>query len=129
MPVHYSLNKKVWMDSGIMKSILSRLYCKMCLEKRKVGLFWNNATCHPAWQTSSLSFYPKIEHHDCNLLTLVSSRILNINTESCLLATSLVYQWKENGFSNNWGRSRIENDDLASNHLEKRIHGDHQAML
>ena len=64
MPVHYSLNKKVWMDSGIMKSILSRLYCKMCLEKRKVGLFWNNATCHPETLQASLTniklvFLPK----------------------------------------------------------------------
>ena len=52
------------MDSGIMKSILSRLDRKMCLKKRKVGLFWNNATCHPEILQASLTniklvFLPK----------------------------------------------------------------------
>ena len=46
MSAHHFSNKKAWKDSDIMKSISSRLDHKMCLEKRKVVLFWDNATCH-----------------------------------------------------------------------------------
>ena len=60
MFVHYFSNKKAWMDSDIMESILSLLGRKMCLEKCKIVLFWNNATCHPETLQGSLSFYTKI---------------------------------------------------------------------
>ena len=45
--VHYFSDKKTFMDSEIMESILLRLDQKVCLENRKVVLFWDNATCHP----------------------------------------------------------------------------------
>ena len=47
MYAHYFSNKKTWIDSDIIESSLSRLDHKMCLEKRKVVSFWDNATCHP----------------------------------------------------------------------------------
>ena len=52
------------MDSDIMGSILLRLDREMCLEKCKVFLFWDNATCHPESLQSSLTniklvFLPK----------------------------------------------------------------------
>ena len=52
------------MDSDILESILSRLYCKMCLKKRKAVLFWDNGTCRPETLQASfakikLSFLPK----------------------------------------------------------------------
>ena len=47
MPVHYFSNKKAWMNSDIMESILQRLDRRTNQEKRKVILFWDNATtCH-----------------------------------------------------------------------------------
>ena len=64
MTVHYFSDKKAWMDSDIMESILSRLDRKIFLEKRKVVLFWDNATCHPENLKASLTniklvFLPK----------------------------------------------------------------------
>ena len=47
MSVYYFSNKKAWMNSDIMESILRRLDRRMNQEKRKVILFWDNATCHP----------------------------------------------------------------------------------
>ena len=47
MSVHYFSNKKAWMNSDIMESILQRLDRRMNQEKRKVILFWDNATRHP----------------------------------------------------------------------------------
>ena len=47
MFVHYFSNKKAWMNSDIMESILQRLDRRMNQEKRIVILFWDNATCHP----------------------------------------------------------------------------------
>ena len=46
MSVHYFSNKKAWMNSDIMESILQKLDRRMNQEKRKVILFWDNATCH-----------------------------------------------------------------------------------
>ena len=37
-----------------MESILSRLDRKMCTERCKVVLFWDNATCHPETLQTSL---------------------------------------------------------------------------
>ena len=45
--VYYLLNKKAWIHSDIMESILQRLDRRMNQEKPKVILFWENATCHP----------------------------------------------------------------------------------
>ena len=64
MFAHHFSNKKAWMDSNIMESILSRLDPEMCLEKRKVVFFGDNATCHPeTLQASSANitfvFLPK----------------------------------------------------------------------
>ena len=42
MTVHYFSNKKAWMNSDIMESILQRLDRRMNQEKRKVILFWDN---------------------------------------------------------------------------------------
>ena len=52
------------MYSDIMESILSKLDRKMCLEKRKVVLFWDNTTWHPETLQTSLTniklvFLPK----------------------------------------------------------------------
>ena len=63
------------MDSDIMESILSRLDRKMFLEKRNVVLFWDSTTCHPETLQASLSFYPKIQHREYNLLTPVVSEL------------------------------------------------------
>ena len=76
MSVHYFSNKKAWMNSEIMEGILQRLDRRMNQEKRKVILFWDNATCHPetaqaCLKNNKLVFLPKIRHHDYNLLTLV----------------------------------------------------------
>ena len=62
--VHYFSNKKAWMNSDTMESILLRLDRKMCREKRKVVLFWENATCHSETLQASLTniklvFLPK----------------------------------------------------------------------
>ena len=46
MSVHYFSNKKAWMKSDIMESILQRLDRRMNQEKRKVILFWDIATCN-----------------------------------------------------------------------------------
>ena len=79
MPVHYFSNKKTWIDSDIMESILSRLDRKMCLEKCKVALFCDNATFHPVTLQSSLTNIKLVflrkntMHHGYNLLTSVSS--------------------------------------------------------
>ena len=64
MSVHYFSNKKAWMNSDIMESILQRLHRRMNQEKRKVILFWDNATSHtePAQaslKTIKLVFLPK----------------------------------------------------------------------
>ena len=64
MSLQYFSNEKPWMDSDIMESILSRRDGKMCLEKCKVALFWDNATCHPENLHTSLTnlkliFLPK----------------------------------------------------------------------
>ena len=55
MSVHYFSNTKAWMDSDVMESILSRLSRKMCLEKRKAVLFWDNVTCHHETLEASLT--------------------------------------------------------------------------
>ena len=52
--VHYFSNKKAWMNSDIIESILQRLERRMNQEKQKVILFWDNATCHP--ETAQASF-------------------------------------------------------------------------
>ena len=64
MSVHYFSNKKAWMNSEIMESILQRLDRRMNQEKRKVILFWDNATCHPETAKAGLKniklvFMPK----------------------------------------------------------------------
>ena len=64
MSVPHFSNEKPWMDSDIMESILSRRDGKMYLEKCKVVLFWDNATCHPENLHTSLTnlkliFLPK----------------------------------------------------------------------
>ena len=66
MSVHYFSNKNAWMNSDIMESILQRLdiVIRMSQEKRKVILFWNNATSHPETAQASLKniklvFLPK----------------------------------------------------------------------
>ena len=64
MSVHYFSNKKAWVNSDIMKSILQRLDRRMNQEKRKAILFWDNATCHPETAQTGLKniklvFLPK----------------------------------------------------------------------
>ena len=64
LSVHYFSNKKAWMNSDIMGSILQRLDRRMNQEKRKVILFWDNATCHPETAQTGLKniklvFLPK----------------------------------------------------------------------
>ena len=72
-----------------------RLDQKVCLENRKVVLFWDNATCHLETLKGKLAniklvFLSKNTTWRYNLSMPVSIGILNINTESCLFATSLV---------------------------------------
>ena len=55
MLVYNFSNKKAWMDSDIMKSISSRLHRKICLEKQKVVLFWDTATCYTETLQASLT--------------------------------------------------------------------------
>ena len=62
--VHYFSNKKVWMNSDIMESILQRLDRRMNQEKGKVILFWDNVTCRPETAQAGLKniklvFLPK----------------------------------------------------------------------
>ena len=64
MSVHYFSNKKAWMNSDIMETVLKRLDQKMKIEKRKVLLFLDNATCHPetlqgCLENIKLVFLPK----------------------------------------------------------------------
>ena len=64
MSVHYFSNKKAWMNSDIMESILQRLDRRMNQEKWKVILFWDNATGHPETAQAGLKniklvFLPK----------------------------------------------------------------------
>ena len=66
MSVHYFSNKKAWMNFDIMESILQRLERRINQEKRKVILFWDNATCHPEIAQAGLK---NIKHY--NLLTPV----------------------------------------------------------
>ena len=47
MGVHYFWNKKAWMNSDLMETILHRLDRKMSAENRNVVLFLDNATFHP----------------------------------------------------------------------------------
>ena len=54
MSMHYISNKKAWINSDIMESILQRLDRRMNQEKRKVILFWDNAICHPETAQASL---------------------------------------------------------------------------
>lgn len=134
MSVHYFSNKKAWVDSDIIGSILSGLERKISLENHKVVLFWDNATSHPeALQTSltNIKFVFLHKSVTSRLQTFedVSSEILNTDTENCLFATSLACWWGENDFSNNWVRPRIENNHLALNRLVKCIPGDHQTVL
>ena len=78
MSAHKFSNKKVLVDSNIIPRVLSRLHRQMCLEKRKVVLFWDNATCHPKTLQKSLTniklvFVPKIvtsrlEHLDAVII-------------------------------------------------------------
>ena len=44
---HYFNNKKAWMDSELMQSILRRLNRRFVAEKRNILLFMYNAPCHP----------------------------------------------------------------------------------
>ena len=64
MSVHYVSNKRAWMSSDIMESILQRLDRRMNQVKRKVILLWDNATCHPETAQAGLKniklvFLPK----------------------------------------------------------------------
>ena len=63
--VHLFSNTKAWINSDIIKSILSRLYLNICFEKHKLVLLWSNPTCHPE------TFYAKIQYCDYNLLTSI----------------------------------------------------------
>ena len=47
MSVLYFSNKKAWMNSDIMGSILQGLNRRMNQEKQKIIFFWDNTTCHP----------------------------------------------------------------------------------
>ena len=47
MSVHYFLNKKAWINSDIIESIVQILDRGMNQGKRKVILFCDNTTCHP----------------------------------------------------------------------------------
>ena len=95
MSVQYFSNEKPWMDSDIMESILSRRDGKMCLEKCKVALFWDNATCHPENLHTSLTnlkliFLPKNTTSRLQLLEASIIRNFQDKYRSCLFATLLV---------------------------------------
>ena len=62
--------RRVWMDSDIMESILYRLDRKLCLEKSKIVIFWDNATCHSETIEASLT----------NIKICLSSQKCNIAT-------------------------------------------------
>ena len=47
MGVHYFWNRKAWMNSDLMETILHSLDRKMSAENRNVVLFLDNATRHP----------------------------------------------------------------------------------
>ena len=64
MSVHYFSNKKAWINSDIIESILQRLDRGMNQGKRKVILFCDNTTCHPETAQAGLKniklvFLPK----------------------------------------------------------------------
>ena len=64
MSMHYFSNKKAWMNSKVMKSILQRLDRRMNQKNRKIILFLDNATCHPETAQAGLKniklvFLPK----------------------------------------------------------------------
>lgn len=47
LPVQYYSQKKSWMNGDILSKVLEKLNRKLCVEKRKVLLFMDNAGCHP----------------------------------------------------------------------------------
>ena len=62
--VHCFSYEKALMDPHITESILARLDCKMYLERRRVVLFWDNATCpfetlQASLRNIKLAFLPK----------------------------------------------------------------------
>ena len=71
----------------------------MCLEKCKVVLFWDNASCHTETLQADLTnikvvFLRKNTTSRLQSLEDRSSGILNINIGSCLFATSFAVSIK-----------------------------------
>ena len=122
------------MGSDIMESILWRLESKMCQEKRKVVLFWANATYYPETLQASLTnvklvFLPKnttsrLQPLDAGIIRNFKHKYRKLLVPyviSCIDEGKTVYQIIED--------VHVESDHLASNRLEKWTHGDHQPVL
>ena len=62
--IQYYSNHKSWMETSIMEAVLERQNSKLAKENRKVLLFIDNATCHPAtlegkYSNINIKFLPK----------------------------------------------------------------------
>lgn len=53
-PIVWKSNKKAWMTTRIMEEWLIQLDRKMMIQKRKILLFLDNATCHPNIKLSNI---------------------------------------------------------------------------
>ena len=75
---YYFKNKKAWIDSELMQSILRRLNKRFVAEKGNIVLFMDNASCHPAdfegmFSYIKVSFLPKnitscLQPHDAGII-------------------------------------------------------------